>query len=120
MQREKEDKENIPHKKYTDLIMDINDKSNKRNQNNNNSSNNDIVVNLLINEMNLEADWKKEYNENVINCRLDKDNNELIIDYKTNDGSVKNKSIKTFDSLLVDISIFDSLTIDVKCVFDLN
>ena len=120
MQREKEDKENIPHKKYTALIMDINDKSNKRNQNNNNSSNNDIVVNLLINEMNLEADWKKEYNENVINCRLDKDNNELIIDYKTNDGSVKNKSIKTFDSLLVDISIFDSLTIDVKCVFDLN
>ena len=120
MQREKEDKENLPHKKYTALIMDINDKSNKRNQNNNNSSNNDIVVNLLITEMNLEADWKKEFNENVINCRLDKDNNELIIDYKSNDGTVKNKSIKTFDSLLVDISIFDNITIDVKCVFDLN
>ena len=120
MQREKEDKENLPHKKYQALIMDINDKSNKRNQNINNSSNSEIVVSLLINEMNLEADWKKEFNENVINCRLDKDNNELIIDYKSNDGTVKNKSIKTFDSLLVDISIFDNITIDVKCVFDLN
>ena len=69
MQREKEDKENLPHKKYQALIMDINDKSNKRNQNINNSSNSEIVVSLLINEMNLEADWKKEFNENVINCR---------------------------------------------------
>lgn len=66
--------------------MDINGKSNKR------INTNEIIVALFIPEINLELEWKKEDNENIINIK--KNENELIIDYKTENGGIGNKTLK--------------------------
>ena len=103
---------NIEPKKYKALIMDINGKSNKR------INTNEIIVALFIPEINLELEWKKEDNENIINIK--KNENELIIDYKTENGGIGNKTLKTFDSIMVDLISPDAIPIDIKCVFNLN
>ena len=104
----------IPYKKYEALIMDINGKSNKR------INVNEIIVALFIPEINLELEWKKEDNENIINIRFEKNDNELIIDYKTENGGIGNKTLKTFDSIKVDLIAQDSIPIDIKCIINLN
>jgi hypothetical protein len=94
--------------------MDINGKSNKR------INVNEIIVALFIPEINLELEWKKEDNENIINIRFEKNDNELIIDYKTENGGIGNKTLKTFDSIKVDLIAQDSIPIDIKCIINLN
>ena len=103
---------NIEPKKYKALIMDINGKSNKR------INVNEITVALFVPEINLELEWKKEDNENIINIK--KNENELIIDYKTENGGIGNKTLKTFDSIMVDLISPEAIPIDIKCVFNLN
>ena len=105
---------NIEPKKYKALIMDINGKSNKR------INTNEIIVALFVPEINLELEWKKEDNENIINIRFEKNENELIIDYKTENGGIGNKTLKTFDSIMVDLISPEAIPIDIKCVFNLN
>ena len=98
------------------LIMDITGKNNKRI---NLSDSNDLVVTLFVPELNMELEWKKEYNSNVIAVRFDKGDNELNIDYKVGD-TVENKTIRTFDAVDVIVSCMDSIPIDVKCVLKLQ
>ena len=90
--------------------MDINGKYNKR------ININEIKVVLSVPEINLE--WKKEDNENII--RFEKNDNELFIDYKTENGGIGNKTLRTYDSIIVDLISQDSIPIDIKCVFNLN
>ena len=50
---------------------------------------------------------------------FEKNENELSLDYKTKKG-VGNKTIKTFDSVMLNLSFIDSIPIDVKCSFELE
>ena len=61
---------------------------------------------------------EKKDNENII--RFEKNDNELIIDYKTENGGIGNKTLRTYDSIIVDLISQDSIPIDIKCVFNLN
>ena len=83
--------------------MDINSKSNKR------INVNEITVALFVPAINLE--WKKEDNENII--RFEKNDNELIIDYKKENGRIGNKTLRTYDSIMVDLISQDSIPIDI-------
>ena len=90
--------------------MDIYSKSNKR------INVNEINVVLSVPEINLE--WKKEDNENII--RFEKNDNELIIDYKRENVRIENKTLRTYDSIMVDLISQDSIPINIKCVINLN
>ena len=107
-------KTNLTDKKCTGLVMDINGKNNKRI-----AKTNEIVVSLFIPTLNLELEWKKEDNDNILNIRFEKNDNEISLDYKTENG-VGNKTIKTFDSVDLTLSFVDSIPIDVKCAFELK
>ena len=67
----------------------------------------------------MELEWKKEDNDNILNIRFEKNENELSLDYKTEKG-VGNKTIKTFDSVMLNLSFVDSIPIDIKCSFELE
>ena len=104
----------LTNKKFEGLVMDINGKNNKRIANTN-----EIVVALFVPQLNLELEWKKEDNDNILSIRFEKNENELSLDYKTAKG-LGNKTIKTFDSVMLNLSFIDSIPIDVKCSFELE
>lgn len=104
----RENKKNM----YDALIMDIVNKGNKRN---NGGNNNEIVVNLLIKEINLEIEWRKEDNKNVIDARVEENESLIDIDYKTSENKLANKTLKTFDEVKIKLDYIDSIMPDLKC-----
>ena len=50
---------------------------------------------------------EKKDNENII--RFKKNDNELIIDYKIENGGIGNKTLRTYDSIMVDLLSQDSI-----------
>ena len=122
-----------PKKLYTALIMDINSKNNNNNKKglnpntvnnnfgntNNNNTNEEEECNLMmfVPELNLEIEWKKSYNEEIILSDYDRAKNELYINYMI-DSECKNRYLRTFDALQVELNYIDDVPIDVKCKID--
>ena len=132
---------NAPKKFYTALVMDIISKNNNKkgvnnlnignnsnsygnmgnnaNHLNNNNEEEDFNLVLFVPELNLELEWKKPDNEDIVCCKYDKIKNELYIDYMI-DKECRNKYLKAFDALQVELISVDSIPIDVKCKIDLT
>ena len=132
---------NVPKKFYTALVMDIISKNNNKkgvnnlnignnsnnygnmgnnaNYLNNNNEEEDFNLVLFVPELNLELEWKKPDNEDIVLCKYDKIKNELYIDYMI-DKECRNKYLKAFDALQVELISVDSIPIDVKCKIDLT
>ena len=128
-----------PKKLYTALIMDIISKSNNKkgvfnpyiinsinnnyaNQENNSNNNNEedeFYLILFVPDLNLELEWRKSDNEGIVLLKYDKAKNELYIDYMV-DKECKNKYLKCFDALKVELISVDSIPIDIKCKIDLT
>ena len=130
-----------PKKLYTALIMDIISKNNTKkginNSNTNNSSNNfgninnnsnyisnnndeeDLYLVLFVPELNLELEWRKPDNEDIIYIKYDKNKNEICIDYMI-DSECKNKDLRAFDALQVELISADTMPIEIKCKIDLK
>ena len=123
-----------PKKMYDALIMDIIVKNNTKKgpnaTNNNNIGNNtnyvmnnneedDIYLVLFVPEMNLELEWRKSDNEEIVYQNYDKNNNELYINYMVN-SECKVKYFRAFDKLSVELIYIDYTPIDVKCKIDLT
>ena len=121
-----------PQKVYTALIMDIISKNNKKPNNVNNPTNNlmnmgmnpnypnnneedELYLVLFVPEINLELEWRKSDNEEIVLLKYDKNKNELHIDYKIDSSGCKNLDLKPFDSLQVELLTVDSIPMDVKC-----
>ena len=124
-----------PKKLYTALIMDIISKNNKKPNNANNSVNNlmnmgnnpnylnnnnnneeeELYLVLFVPEINLELEWRKSDNEEIVLLKYDKNKNELHIDYKIDNLGCKNLDLKPFDSLQVELLTVDSIPMDAKC-----
>ena len=129
---------NIPSKFYTALIIDIIYKQNNNKRINNNINNylnlagnlslfgnndeneDEIYLELFIPELNLELEWRKSDNEDIVFYKYDKNKNELYIDYKIDDSGPKNRYLRTFDALKIELIFVDSIPIDVKCKIDLT
>ena len=129
---------NAPKKKYTALIMDIistSDNNNKKGVNSNqsynmlnnrnyNSNNNEeedeVYLMLFVPELNLELEWRKSDNEEIVVYQYNQEKNEIYIDYKNGEEGIKNKYLKNFDSLQVDLFSVDSVPIDAKCKIDFS
>ena len=123
-----------PKKMYTALIMDIISKNNtKKGANNTNNANignnsgyannnneeDDIYLVLFVPEMNLELEWRKADNEEIVLQKYEKNKNYLYIDYMVN-SECKNKYLRAFDELSVELHFIDYTPIDVKCKIDLT
>ena len=129
-----------PKKLYTALIMDIilknNTKKGINNSNTNNSSNNfgninnnsnylnnnnndeeDLYLILFVPELNLELEWRKSDNNDIIYITYDKNKNEICIDYMI-DSECKNKDLRAFDALQVELISADTIPIEIKCKID--
>ena len=122
-----------PKKLYTALIMDIisknpikkgvnntggnNTTNNSNYLSNNNVEEEDFYLVLFVPELNLELEWRVTDNEEIICSKPDKIKNELYIDYMI-DKECKNKYLRTFDALQVELFSVDSIPIDVKCKID--
>ena len=122
-----------PKKLYTALIMDIipkNNNNNKKGINNsnegvnssnfgnassNNTNNDEDECNLVmfVPELNLEIEWKKTDNEEIILCKYDRVKNELYINYMI-DKECKNRYLRSFDALEVELNYVESI-VDIKC-----
>ena len=129
---------NAPKKIYTALIMDIistNNNNNKKGNNNNlgnnfmngwsNNSNNaieedEVYLMLYVPELNLELEWRKSDNEEILVYKYNMEKNEIYIDYKDGKGGIKNKYLKNFDSLQVELFSVDSVPIDARSKIDFN
>ena len=120
---------NIPSKYYTALIMDIIYKANNNNKRNNTNNNyllgndeneDETYLILFVPELNLELEWRKSDNEDIVFHKYDKNKNELYIDFKIDDSGLKNKYLRTFDAVQVELISVDSIPIDVKCKIDLT
>ena len=130
-----------PKKLYTALIMDINFVNNNKktnnnnnlginylnNWNNNNSNNSntnseedETTLMLYVPELNLELEWKKSDNKEIVFSKADRDKNEYYIEYKHVENGIQNKSLKNFDSLQVELFSVDSIPIDARCRIDLT
>ena len=126
-----------PKKIYTALIMDINfpNNNNKKLNNNgnqgnnyftnwnNNSNNNDedeTTLMLYVPELNMELEWKKSDNKEIVFSKAYKDKNEYYIEYKHVENGIQNKSLRNFDSLQVELFSVDSVPIDARCRIDLT
>ena len=75
---------------------------------------------LFVPELNLELEWRKSDNEDIVFHKYDKNKNELYIDFKIDDSGLKNKYLRTFDAVQVELISVDSIPIDVKCKIDLT
>ena len=124
-------------KLYTALIMDIISKSNNKKgttnpytinlmnnyvnieNNTNNNEEDDFYLILFVPELNLELEWRKPDNEEIVLYKYDKAKNELYIDYMI-DKECKNKYLRCFDALQVELISVDSIPIDIKCKIDLT
>ena len=98
-----------PTKIYTALIMDIISKNNNKkpnpvgnimnmgnnvnNQNNNNEEDEQYLV-LFVPEINLELEWRKSDNREIVLLKYDKNKNELHIDYMIDNSGCKNLDLK--------------------------
>ena len=127
---------NAPKKKYKAFIMDINSiNNNNKKANNNNQGNNflsnwnsnsnntneedEIVVTIFVPELNLELEWRKSDNEDIILFQYDKQKNEIYLDLRGEEGVI-NRYLKNFDSLEVELFSLDSVPIDVRCRIDFS
>ena len=125
-----------PKKLYTALIMDIiskiitkknsnnnggNNPTNNSNylSNNNNNEEEEFYLVFFVPELNLELEWRASDNEEIILSQPDKAKNELYINYMI-DGECRNKYLRTFDALQVELFSVDSIPFDVKCKIDLT
>ena len=128
---------NAKKKKYSAIIMDINsiNNSNKKTNNNNqgnnfmnnwNSNNNntneedEIVLTIFVPELNLELEWRKTDNENILFFSYNKEKNDVYIDYKHEENGIQNRYLKNFDSIQVELFSLDSVPIDAKCKIDFS
>ena len=127
---------NAPKKKYSALIMDINSINNNKkkdnyfnnqgnnflnnwNYNSNNSNEEDeIVMTIFVPELNLELEWRKSDNEEIVIFQYNKEKNNIYVDYKIGGEPVQNRYLNNFDSLQVELFSLDSVPIDVKCKID--
>ena len=130
---------NAPKKKYKAFIMDfiLNNNNNKKNINNNNNQSNNFMNNwntnnmnnnneedelnlmLFVPELNMEIEWKKPDNEEIVCLKYTKEKNYLYIDYMEG-NLIKNKYLRNFDPVVVEIFAVDSVPIDVKCKIDFS
>jgi len=129
-----------PKKLYTALIMDIISKNNNKKgvnntnnlnsnfvnmgnnlnyANNNNNEEDDIYLVLFVPELNLELEWRKTDNKGILFQKYDKNNNELYINFMI-DSECKDKNLRAFDALKVELTFIDNEPINVKCKIDLN
>ena len=69
--------------------------------------------------MNLELEWRKSDNKEIVYQNYDKNNNELYINYVVN-SECKDKYIRAFDKLSIELIYIDYTPIDVKCKIDLT
>ena len=127
---------NAPKKKYHALIMDIistnnNKKGNNNTQgnnflnwNNNNNGNNEeeeTTLMIYVPEINMEVEWRKTDEEkDIVFSQYNKEKNYFYIDYKSKDQGIKNRYLKCFDSLQVELFSVDSIPIDAKCKIDFD
>ena len=128
---------NAQKKKYSAIIMDINsiNNSNKKannnslgnnfmnNWNNNANNNNDedeIVLSIFVPELNMEVEWRKSDNENILFFSYNKEKNDVYIDYKHEESGIQNRYLKNFDSIQVELFSLDSVPIDAKCKIDFS
>ena len=123
---------NAPKKIYKALIMDIiatnNNKKGNNNQTNNflnnwnNTNNNneedEIKLMLYVPELNLELEWRKKDNKEIVFSQYNKEKNELYLEYKQVEGGIQNIYLKNFDSLQVELFSADSVPIDAECKID--
>ena len=87
--------------------------------NNNNNEEDDIYLVLFVPELNLELEWRKTDNKGIVLQKYDKNNNELYINFMI-DSECKNKYLRAFDALKVELIFIDDEPINVKCKIDLN
>ena len=128
---------NAQKKKYSAIIMDINsiNNSNKKANNNNlgnnfmnnwnNNANNtndedEIVLTIFVPELNMEVEWRKSDNENILFFSYNKEKNDVYIDYKHEESGIQNRYLKNFDSIQVELFSLDSVPIDAKCKIDFS
>ena len=123
-----------PKKLYSALIMDINFTNNNKKVNNNqgnnyfinwnnNANNNEedeTTLMFYVPELNLELEWKKSDNKEIVFSKAYKDKNEYYIEYKHIEKGILNKSLRNFDSLQVELFSVDSVPIDARCRIDLT
>ena len=124
---------NAAKKNYKALIMDIiatnNNKkggggqtnnflNNWNNNNNNNNEEDEIKLMLYVPELNLELEWGKKDNKEIVFSQYNKEKNELYLEYKKIEGGTQNKYLKNFDSLEVELFSADSVPIDAECKID--
>ena len=79
----------------------------------------DIYLVLFVPEMNLELEWRKADNEEIVLQKYEKNKNYLYIDFMVN-SECKNKYLRAFDELSVELNFIDYTPIDVKCRIDLT
>ena len=102
------------------IINSINNNyANQENNSNNNNEEDEFYLILFVPDLNLELEWRKSDNEGIVLLKYDKAKNELYIDYMV-DKECKNKYLKCFDALKVELISVDSIPIDIKCKIDLT
>ena len=71
-------------------------------------------------ELNLELEWRKTDNENILFFSYNKEKNDVYIDYKHEENGIQNRYLKNFDSIQVELFSLDSVPIDAKCKIDFS
>ena len=91
---------------------------NNWNNTNNNNEEDEIKLMLYVPELNLELEWRKKDNKEIVFSQYNKEKNELYLEYKQVEGGIQNIYLKNFDSLQVELFSADSVPIDAECKID--